>query len=257
MSDDDTTTFEITRRRALGALVTVGAGAAAAGAGTFAAFSDTETGTTKQVTASTLDLQVVPGEDATETDDGRSLLELGSLAPGDEGSLVCSLTNAGDTDALLTIKLGALQRDGDGNVTGIDPTSLAEDSDNVNTDPEVEADDDLNSVDDTGDGELAENLNMELRLTETGAGLETGSKDSREGEGDLLIDDGGATADGKGTDIPGEYSDVEGGPSPIPLNGGETRYLVLDFALPNVGNEVQGDAVAFDTLIQLDQDTSQ
>lgn len=51
--------IELTRRRILGGIVTIGAGSAAVGAGTFAFFSDTEESTGNEVTAGTLDLESV------------------------------------------------------------------------------------------------------------------------------------------------------------------------------------------------------
>lgn len=71
MSDDKT--IELNRRRILGGIVTIGAAAAAAGAGTFAAFSDTENSNGNTVQAGTLDL-------GSPTSSGFGLT---GLAPGD------------------------------------------------------------------------------------------------------------------------------------------------------------------------------
>lgn len=49
--------IELTRRRVLGSVATIGAASAAAGAGTFALFSDEETSDGNTITAGTLDLQ--------------------------------------------------------------------------------------------------------------------------------------------------------------------------------------------------------
>jgi len=59
MSDENT--IELNRRRVLGGVVTIGAAAAAAGAGTFAAFSDTESSNGNSIQAGTLDLQSATG----------------------------------------------------------------------------------------------------------------------------------------------------------------------------------------------------
>ena len=72
MSDDNT--IELNRRRVLGGIVTVGAAAAAAGAGTFALFSDTEESSGNTVQAGTLNLQ------DTET----TSFPVDNLVPGDE-----------------------------------------------------------------------------------------------------------------------------------------------------------------------------
>jgi len=50
--------IELSRRRVLGGIATVGAASAAAGAGTFALFSDTESSTENSIQAGTLDLTV-------------------------------------------------------------------------------------------------------------------------------------------------------------------------------------------------------
>lgn len=54
--------IEITRRRVLGGVVTIGAASAAAGAGTFAMFSDEETSDGNTIQAGTLDLEVTEGD---------------------------------------------------------------------------------------------------------------------------------------------------------------------------------------------------
>jgi len=54
MSDENT--IELNRRRVLGGVVTIGAAAAAAGAGTFAAFTDSESSTGNTISAGTLSL---------------------------------------------------------------------------------------------------------------------------------------------------------------------------------------------------------
>lgn len=59
MGDSDT---KLTRRRVLGGLITVGAASAAAGAGTFALFSDSESSDGNTIQAGTLDLGSTSGE---------------------------------------------------------------------------------------------------------------------------------------------------------------------------------------------------
>ncbi|AOW80092.1 hypothetical protein HTSR_0907 [Halodesulfurarchaeum formicicum] len=58
MSEDDNNTFEISRRKTLAALGTIGAASAGAGLGTSAWFSDTETFEGNTITAGSLDLKV-------------------------------------------------------------------------------------------------------------------------------------------------------------------------------------------------------
>ena len=88
MKSDETEnapTIELTRRRALAGLATIGVGSAAAGAGTFAAFSDSES-TTGGFSAGTLTLSM----------DGTSLnFNPGEIEPGDFGSSAVRLVPEG------------------------------------------------------------------------------------------------------------------------------------------------------------------
>ena len=79
----------LTRRRVLGGLATVGAGSAAAGAGTMAYFSDSESSADNQVTAGTLDLTVDGG------DADVSFFTETNVAPGDTGQATLPLSNVG------------------------------------------------------------------------------------------------------------------------------------------------------------------
>lgn len=94
--------LQLTRRRALGALATIGVGSAAAGAGTFAAFSDTEQTSDNQVSAGTLDL-TVDGDD-----DDVKILDVSDAAPGDSGSGSLTLENEGSIDGLLQISIDSV-----------------------------------------------------------------------------------------------------------------------------------------------------
>lgn len=108
-------TFRLTRRRALGGLLTVGVGSAAAGAGTFALFSDEETSSGNTVQAGTLDLT---GEDG-----GSFTFSVGGngLAPGDDaGSATATLENNGNVDALLDIDISLSENDTSGDPTETD-----------------------------------------------------------------------------------------------------------------------------------------
>jgi len=77
MTDDDSNTIELNRRRVLGGIVAIGGAAAAAGAGTTAYFSDTQSSSGNTVSAGSLELSVpssgsiaisnlYPGEASTE-----------------------------------------------------------------------------------------------------------------------------------------------------------------------------------------------
>lgn len=81
--------IELTRRRILGGLVTIGAGSAAAGAGTFALFSDTEEDSAS-LSAGTIDLQAgstsgvefSPGTPIAPTEDGGGTIDLTESTTG-------------------------------------------------------------------------------------------------------------------------------------------------------------------------------
>ena len=93
-------TPELTRRRILAGIGTIGAASAAAGAGTMALFSDTETSSGNSVQAGTLDLS-----------DGfsSSSLSIGTgpngLKPGDQGTAYFTLTNGGSLDGSLDVRI--------------------------------------------------------------------------------------------------------------------------------------------------------
>jgi len=102
-SNEDGFTLELTRRRALGALLTIGAGSAAAGAGTFALFSDTEESSDNTIQAGTLDLSL-----------GSNTLSFSTnLKPGGPGtSDTVTLTNDGNiSDASLDIDVSYDEND--------------------------------------------------------------------------------------------------------------------------------------------------
>lgn len=67
MTEEDS---KFTRRRVLGGLITVGAASAAAGAGTFALFSDSETSDGNTVQAGTIELTTNEASISTFTFDG-------------------------------------------------------------------------------------------------------------------------------------------------------------------------------------------
>jgi spore coat-associated protein N len=104
MSDDNEKTLQLTRRRALGGLLTIGVGSAAVGAGTLAAFSDTESSTGNQVTAGTLDL----GEPSSGSFSAKN------LAPGDSTNKnTISSTYNGSIDATVDLEIALSEPSGE------------------------------------------------------------------------------------------------------------------------------------------------
>lgn len=228
MSDNN---IELTRRRVLGGIATVGAASAAVGAGTFAAFSDTEQSSGNTVTAGTLDLQLNPNSS------GNTSISFTNIAPGDSGSLVIELGNGGSVDAnLASVNIGDAASDG--SFTG----SLITDSDGTNSEFET---------DPTSDGgELDDNLTVDVFIEANGdldsnasVGTTQGSTVNRSGNETNVVSSGTVLANALGTN---SVTDT--------LNPGTTRYLVVNYTLPSVTeNVVQGDSVEFDVQVLLDQ----
>ncbi|WP_136689928.1 TasA family protein [Halorhabdus amylolytica] len=206
--------IELTRRRVLGGLITVGAASAAAGAGTFALFSDTETSSGNEVTAGTLDLQIDPDDSATTS------LSVGDVKPTDGGAIVLELTNAGSIDA---------------NVAGVTVESITESDGTA---------DEFTDTDTSGD--LADNLEIEAFVL---------NSEPSEGEGisDSEINSGGTTVISDGTTLSSAGGTSNSPSSPVSLNPSETKYLVVNYHVPDVGNVIQGDTVTFDLTAEIEQ----
>ncbi|WP_396613721.1 TasA family protein (plasmid) [Haloferax sp. S1W] len=97
--------FKLTRRRALGGLLTIGAGSAATGVGTFALFSDTESSTENTLSAGTLSL----ADGAAST-----MFSVTNLAPTEKTSVYSViLENDGTLDGSLDIDLSVTENDSD------------------------------------------------------------------------------------------------------------------------------------------------
>lgn len=93
----------LTRRRVLGGLATVGSASAAAGAGTMAAFSDTESSSANSVQAGTLNLEV-DGQNTTVT-----FLDVSGIKPGDQGSEDLVLANVGTATGTVSVTVDAIR----------------------------------------------------------------------------------------------------------------------------------------------------
>lgn len=100
MSDQQ---IQLTRRRLLGGLVTIGSASVAAGAGTMAYFSDTESSADNAVQAGTLDLTL------DDTDQTVTFLDESGIAPGDSGQGSVSLGNAGTIPGTPEVEVAAIR----------------------------------------------------------------------------------------------------------------------------------------------------
>jgi len=220
--------IELNRRRVLGGLITVGGAAAAAGAGTFALFSDTEQSSGNTITAGTLDLALNPNSSASTP------ISFTNLKPGDSGTLAIELGNTGNINGDLTaVKIGSVSG-------GTFSANLVTDSDGTGTDFESNP---------TGDGgELDDNLTVDAFLEPSGSftgsvGTTQGSTTTRSGSETNIVTSGTVLANAIGSNS-----------LSTSLNPPETKYFVLNYNLPSgTGNVVQGDSVEFDVQFQLDQ----
>lgn len=102
-------TIELTRRRVLGGLVTVGGASAAAGAGTMAAFSDIETSANNAVQAGTLDLTLDSDSQPVTFFEGAT-----PIVPGDDGQDSVTLGNAGSIDGDVEVGLDGVSNSENG-----------------------------------------------------------------------------------------------------------------------------------------------
>jgi predicted ribosomally synthesized peptide with SipW-like signal peptide len=248
--------FELTRRRILGGLGTIGVAGAAAGLGTSAYLSDEESFEDNMMTAGELDLAVdyvvhedqgsagtytinsftgeVNGESSedvvTLNGDGTAMSQkLGDVKPGDYGySRFCFTID--DNPAYLWA-CGEL-------------TSTSE---NDYTEPEPE--------DDNGEGELEEAIDVEVRYCE----LDDEGNLTGDGEGEMIME--GSLREvltrlqtGIPLDGTGDASASAGSQSPYAGTGEDdvsgdvtNPCLCFKWHVPEeVGNEIQGDSLAFD-----------
>ncbi|NHN61154.1 MULTISPECIES: TasA family protein [Halorussus] len=116
MTEDDNSGFDLSRRKVLGGLVTVGAASAATGAGTMAYFSDTESSEGNTVSAGTLNLKV-NGRDDIST----APVNVSGVAPGWSKSIPLDLSNDGTVGGDLYLKFDVTgSNDGDGDSQGLE-----------------------------------------------------------------------------------------------------------------------------------------
>lgn len=220
--------IELTRRRVLGGVATIGAASAAAGAGTFALFSDTEESTGNTVTAGTLNLELATASDGTV-----SAINVANAVPGQtEGYVIFSLENSGSID---------------GTSLSVDVNGIV---DTDGTAAEFEGD---GGVDPDGTGGLSEVLEVGAYLESSkpteGLGVHQGSYATSGSHTELFT----ATAL---SNLSGPYSPASGDnvDGTLQANNAETKYLVFEYALPqSADNTVQGDSVDFDIQTSLEQ----
>lgn len=122
MADDE---INLSRRKVLSGLGTIGVAGAAAGAGTMAYFSDTEESTGNTVSAGTLDLTADGGDGAVTT------VDVSAVAPGESGGKSTTLKNSGSIDGSVDLIFGSASNS---------------EGDNSEPEPSTSSDGDLGSV---------------------------------------------------------------------------------------------------------------
>jgi predicted ribosomally synthesized peptide with SipW-like signal peptide len=240
--------LELTRRRVLGGLGTIGVASAAAGLGTSAYLNDTESFDNNMVTAGTLDLLVdyysywdqgsAGMGQVSGTADGEAVTaELSDVKPGDNG--IIAFCPRIETNPAYLWLCG----------------ELTSSSENKYTEPEPE--------DDNGEGELEENIQVDVNYctvaddvgepfdpedvtTETTAWSGTLAEFLATAQTGIPLD---GEADGPGAESPigfhdpGDQASFAGTGDDDP----ENPCLCIDWDVPTtVGNEIQGDSLKFD-----------
>ncbi|SFR47812.1 SipW-cognate class signal peptide [Halogeometricum rufum] len=208
------TNIELSRRKILAGLGTIGLASAGAGAGTMALFSDEETSENNSISAGRLDMRVGAG--------GNANVNVGPIHPGESGTESITLKNRNNS----TIG-GVLD------VTGVSVTS----GENGRTDPEHEANDST-----AGQGELDDKLKLRAYVENA-----DGDYDFVDGAGDLVAGDKSSVGKIKAKNLKPRAVGFS-------VDPGETVELVVDWDLPeSVGNVVQTDDVSLDLTFELVQ----
>jgi len=110
VTEDDNSGFDLSRRKVLGGVLTVGAASAATGAGTMAYFSDTEESNDNTVSAGTLDLAAGDGSRGPYT-----IVNVPNAAPGYSDTKTQTLENGGTIDGTLSIRVDQVTESGGDN----------------------------------------------------------------------------------------------------------------------------------------------
>lgn len=240
-------------KRILVSLMVVGVvGAAAAGSGTLALFSDEESSTGNTFTTGDIDLTgdvssstTVPDETGLEQTDLESLdtpvFNLQDVKPGDSGSATFTL-NVGSNDGYMFMQ--------------VDNTDDSEvDSDSTTggvqcTEPEAEVDSSCTGADDAG--ELHENLEVRAYIDANGNGVFNdasdtplvGNYDSNPGTLDEVL---WANVQGGPVQALGEYDSQIPDEDDNTWEAGSDTDVVVDWRLPTgAGNDVQLDSATYD-----------
>lgn len=222
---------DLTRRKVLGGLASIGAASAAAGAGTMAYFSDTEKSSNNTVSAGTLDLEF--------DSSGATSLAVSNAKPGDQGYTVIKLNNKGSIAGNLDVNVGSVDSN------GVFTASVASTSEDAGGDGDDGVESEGNTATSDG-GELEENMNVEGHIeapSDISKSQGTYSDDfSPSSNSDSFL-----TSTTLNNAV-GEYSTSSS------INGGNSKFLIVEWDIPTtVGNTIQDDSVTFDVQVELNQ----
>lgn len=204
----------LTRRRVLGGIATIGAASAAAGAGTMAYFSDTEESTDNTISAGTLNL-----EPAGSSDGSGFSISVSGLAPDNSGTQVgfLDLKNVGSIDGELDYEITDWR-----------------DYENGRNDAEVDAGDTSGGDPGQGAGELSNVLEIQAYVDRSPG---NGARDD-----DVALTSGWVALSGGRVD------------TNVSVAAGEEVRIWVDARIPeSTGNVVQSDSVEVDAAFYLDQ----
>ncbi len=220
MSDKN---IELTRRKALLGLGTVGAAAAGTGAGTFAYFSDTESSSGNTVSAGTLNL-TADGNDGSAT----TTVEV-SVAPGESDSGSTTLKNSGSLPGHLNFDLGALTNHENG-VLEPEQGAPGEDGESTGELGRAHAAGGAHALDVRAGFDTDQDGNIETVV------LDSTNKDPR-------------------NNVSG-VTGIEYNPNEAIGNDNEVDFIFESSLPSDAGNAVQGDSVEFDITFELLQEPS-
>ena len=212
--------------RILMSILVIGVVAMAAGAGTFAYFSDTETSEGNTFTAGTLNLKVGDVDSTTEK------INIPNLKPDDSGNAAdWTVQNTGSITGDLSISIPSITN-----------------NENTITEPEQDAGDTSNT------GELGSYLKVSIWLDM--------DQDGAWSEGDIALKSDGSTVTNEGsTEKPYDYLDNYGGDSwndVVTMGSNAAFDFMVDYDFPPANNDdtTQSDSAVFNITFSLEQTTT-
>jgi predicted ribosomally synthesized peptide with SipW-like signal peptide len=256
--------LELTRRRVLGGLGTIGVAGAAAGLGTSAYLNDTESFEDNTITAGTLDMSVTAeveaaseywsGEvdlEATADGEGVSGVTIDDVKPGDWG-IICFDIDIGENPGYVQVSTANLSSSENG--------FEEPEPEDGNSEGEGELDDAILATvwESFSSGSGRSGLSGLDDTTNVGGGSQSESWNSSRDEGGVVDDDTHYTTLQEAYDT---YStgvtlmNSDGMPMEIGDDGDEfnPEFCLLLEIPSEVGNEIQGDSLSFDLVFDAEQ----